>query len=907
MQYPLLSEYVGAITQASENLDQLKHLEVVQDEHGEPYRSSGAFAVVFKMRDPHTERFYALKCFTDEQIERAEAYRKIEEELEMVGGSYFTSMCYYERELFVDSSVSSDSEFPVLLMDWVEGETMDLYIREHYQDSYAMAMLCYRFCRLATYLRSQPFAHGDVKPDNIIVSPRGALTLIDYDGMFVPVMAGDSSPTLGTEEFRHPLRTAELFDATIDDFALASIALSLRAIALEPKLFEQFGAPDRLLFSASDYLDLAQSSVMQAIWSLTSDRDLSKLVALFVLAHAEQSLAATSFQLFAISRPEKPALLAPPSTKVTDEDLAEAYTDEYGVKFSPDRKRLLKADTSIASYTIPESVTAIGDSAFSSCSSLTQITIPESVYNIGENPFAGLKIELKNLSPHFLVEDNVLFTADKKRLISYCSTQTSYCIPNSVTTIGNWTFNKCSSLSQITIPESVTSIGDSAFSGCDSLTQITIPESVTAIGDKAFDECYSLTQITIPESVYNIGENPFAGLKIELKNLSPHFLVEDNVLFTADKKRLISYCSTQTSYCIPNSVTAIGDSAFSWCYSLTQITIPESVTAIGNSAFSGCDSLTQITIPESVTAIGDEAFCYCDSLTQIIIPNSVTSIGDEAFSGCRSLSQITIPSSVTSIGDKAFSECHSLTQITIPSSVTAIGDEAFSRCDSLSQITIPNSVTAIGNSAFSGCDSLTQITIPSSVTDIGDEAFSECRSLSQITIPESVTAIGNSAFSGCRSLSQITIPESVTSIGGLAFLGCSSLTQITIPESVTSIGGFAFLGCSSLIQITIPSSVTDIGNGAFSGCRSLSQITIPESVTSIGGWTFAECSSLPQITIPESVTSIGNWTFNKCTSLTQITIPSSVTSIGDKAFSGCSSLESPIREKLREKFGGRIF
>ena len=508
MQYPLLSEYVGAITQASENLDQLKHLEVVQDEHGEPYRSSGAFAVVFKMRDPHTERFYALKCFTDEQIERAEAYRKIEEELEMVGGSYFTSMRYYERELFVDSSVSRESEFPVLLMDWVEGETMDLYIREHYQDSYAMAMLCYRFCRLATYLRSQPFAHGDVKPDNIIVSPRGALTLIDYDGMFVPVMAGDSSPTLGTEEFRHPLRTAELFDATIDDFALASIALSLRAIALEPKLFEQFGAPDRLLFSASDYLDLAQSSVMQAIWSLTSDRDLRKLVALFVLAHAEQSLAATSFQLFAISRPERPALLAPPSTKVTDEDLAEAYTDEYAVKFSPDRKRLLKAHEGIIFYTIPSSVTAIGDSAFSRCYSLTQIIIP-----------------------------------------------------NSVTTIGNWTFNNCYSLTQITIPNSVTTIGNWTFNNCSSLTQITIPKSVTSIGEEAFYKCSNLSQITIPESV-----------------------------------------------------TAIGDEAFSGCYSLTQITIPSSVTAIGGWAFYGCSSLTQITIPDSVTAIGDWAFSGCDSL-----------------------------------------------------------------------------------------------------------------------------------------------------------------------------------------------------------------------------------------------------------------------------------------------------
>ena len=777
MQYPLLSEYVGAITQASENLDQLKHLEVVQDEHGEPYRSSGAFAVVFKMRDPHTERFYALKCFTDEQIERAEAYRKIEEELEMVGGSYFTSMRYYERELFVDSSVSSDSEFPVLLMDWVEGETMDLYIREHYQDSYAMAMLCYRFCRLATYLRSQPFAHGDVKPDNIIVSPRGALTLIDYDGMFVPVMAGDSSPTLGTEEFRHPLRTAELFDATIDDFALASIALSLRAIALEPKLFEQFGAPDRLLFSASDYLDLAQSSVMQAIWSLSSDRDLSKLVALFVLAHAEQSLAATSFQLFAISRPEKPALLAPPSTKVTDEDLAEAYTDEYRVKFSPDRKRLLKAHEGIILYTIPSSVTAIGDEAFSWC---------------------------------------------------------------------------C--LTQITIPSSVTAIGDSAFSRCYSLTQITIPESVTAIGNEAFSECNRLSQITIPESV-----------------------------------------------------TAIGVEAFSGCRSLTQITIPDSVTAIGDSAFYVCESLTQITIPSSVTAIGNSAFCYCSSLTQITIPESVTSIGNEAFRGCTRLTQITIPESVTSIGDEAFRGCHSLTQITIPESVTSIGNNAFLGCRSLSQITIPSSVTAIGGSAFYECSSLTQITIPDSVTFIGGWAFSLCTSLSEITIPDSVTSIGDKAFLRCDSLTQITIPESVTSIGYEAFSECSSLSQITIPSSVTAIGDKAFYACSSLTQITIPESVTSIGYEAFSECSSLSQITIPESVTSIGNGAFSRCSSLTQITIPESVTSIGYGAFSRCSSLTEITIPDSVTSIEIWAFLGCDSLKSPIREKLREKFGDRIF
>ncbi len=580
MQYPLLSEYVSAITHASENLDQLKHLEVVQDEHGEPYRSSGAFAVVFKMRDPRTGQLYALKCFTEEQEGRAEAYRKIEEELEVAGTTYFTSMRYYERELFVDSSVSSESEFPVLLMDWVEGSTMELYIREHYRDSYAIEMLCYRFCRLAAYLRSQPFAHGDVKPDNIMVSDTGTLTLIDYDGMFVPSMQGESSPTLGTEEFRHPLRTPELFDATIDDFALASIALSLRAIALDSQLLDQYGAPDRLLFSASDYRDLAQSKVMQAIWKLVGDKDLCKLVGLFVLAHAEQSLASTSFQLFSTTRPEKPVVVLL-STEVTKEDLAEAYTDEYGVKFSPDRKRLLRAPDDLVSYTIPDTVIVICDNAFLNCKSLTSLTIP-----------------------------------------------------NSVTSIGDYAFYWCESLTSLTIPDSVSSIGNSAFWNCSSLTSLTIPNSVTSIGDSAFLGCSSLTSLTIPKSVTTIESNPFIGLKLHLDNQSPHFYVEDNVLFTADKKHLIAYCSRQTSYSIPNSVTSIGNYSFAGCFCLISLTIPDSVTSIGDRAFSWCKNLTSLTIPNSVTSIGDWAFKDCSRLIPLTIPDSVTYVGKGALDGC---------------------------------------------------------------------------------------------------------------------------------------------------------------------------------------------------------------------------------------------------------------------------------
>ena len=305
MQYPLISEYVRAIQDASNNLDELAYLVPVQDDHGEPYRSSGAFAVVFKMKDEQTGKCYALKCFTEEQEGRAEAYRQIADELEFVDSSYITSVKYLDKEIFVDSSCEED-EFPVLLMDWIDGETMEKYIAENYQDNYAMAMLCYRFCKMAAWLRSQPFAHGDIKPDNIMVRPDGSLTLIDYDGMFVPTMKGQKSPTIGTKDFSHPLRTVDDFDETIDDFALASIALSLKAISLKPSLLDEYGAADRLLFSAEDYRDLSKSKVLAALQELMNVEEVNTLLSLFLLAKTKMNLVMCSLRLFEVSKPVIP-------------------------------------------------------------------------------------------------------------------------------------------------------------------------------------------------------------------------------------------------------------------------------------------------------------------------------------------------------------------------------------------------------------------------------------------------------------------------------------------------------------------------------------------------------------------------------------------------------------------------
>ena len=321
MQYPLISEYLAAIREAKDNLDTLSHLVPVLDKYGEPYRSSGAFAVVFKMKDEQTGKCYALKCFTEEQEGRAEAYRQIAEELEFVESPYITSVKYLEKEMFVGSNCE-DEEFPVLLMDWIEGETMETYIAANYTDTHAMSMLCYRFCKMAAWLRSQSFAHGDIKPDNIMVRPDGTLTLVDYDGMFVPAMKGQKSPTIGTKDFSHPLRTIDDFDETIDDFALASIALSLKAISLDPSLLQTYGASDRLLFSAADYLDLSKSKTFTALQGLLADEEAKTLLSMFLLASAKKNLSMCSFRLFGVQKPKEEEVW---STKVTKEDLENVF------------------------------------------------------------------------------------------------------------------------------------------------------------------------------------------------------------------------------------------------------------------------------------------------------------------------------------------------------------------------------------------------------------------------------------------------------------------------------------------------------------------------------------------------------------------------------------------------------
>ena len=624
--------------------------------------------------------------------------------------------------------------------------------------------------------------------------------------------------------------------------------------------------------------------------------------------------------------------------------------------------------SSLTSITIPESVTSIGEAAFFECWGLTAVHISsmEAWYNIdfgdsSANPLDYALYLNGKLVTELTIPNTV--TAIKDCAFSGCSSLTSITIPEGVTSIGSYAFSDCG-LASITIPKSVTIIGHYAFKGCSGLTSVTIPESVTSIGERAFRDCSKLTSINIPKGITEIGYEAFEGcdelaqVTFDCANVGSWFSGKSSikeVILGENVKTIGDYafsgCSDITSITIPEGVTSMGYGAFSNCSKLISINIPKGITEIGYEAFEGCDNLAQITIDctnigswfsgkssikevilgENVKTIGDYAFSGCSGITSINIPEGVTSIGYEAFNGCESLAAVHINNleawcKITFGGDgwhdsnsNPLSYAHNLylngdlvTELIIPEGVTSIRSQAFSGCTNITSVSIPESMTSIENEAFIGCENLAEVHINSLEAwcniDFGSNPLSYAKNLylngelvTDLVIPSTITSIKSYAFKNCQNLTSVVIPEGVTSIGSSAFEGCSGITSINIPEGVTSIGGSALSSCSSLTSITIPGSVTSIDWAVFSGCNSLTSVTIHEGVTELDYYTFNECNSLISITLPESITSLNGQVFEDCSNLTAVTILGSLTQVDGEPFRGCNNLKEMIfGEKVRK-------
>lgn len=330
----------------------------------------------------------------------------------------------------------------------------------------------------------------------------------------------------------------------------------------------------------------------------------------------EESFARQSLEVFV--RGLHLLLKEPVSTNATEED--GEWFDEYGVKYSADRKKLIRAPKILyGNYSVLDGTVVICDFAFEGCKNLYEITLPVGIMSIGANAFW------------------------------YCENMLVISLPSSVISIGNGAFSNCENLPEILLPSSVVNIGEGGFRFCSNLREITIPSSVMIIGEYAFDGCWNLCEIKVAEN-----NTTYSNI--------------DGVLYTKDLKTIICYPAGKMNenFILPTEVMNIGESCFDSCINLHEITLSSSVTSIGEGAFRFCENLRKITLPLGVTNIGANAFFGCRSLCEITLPPTVMSVGETAFWHCENLLVITLSSGITGIEADSFLCCFNLQQINIP-------------------------------------------------------------------------------------------------------------------------------------------------------------------------------------------------------------------------------------------------
>lgn len=481
--------------------------------------------------------------------------------------------------------------------------------------------------------------------------------------------------------------------------------------------------------------------------------------------------------------------------------------EEYGTRYSISGVKNyipLPSELEIPSKHNGKPVTRIKDKAFEDCTRIRGIIIPDSVTSIGE--FAFSESSLTNIT-----------------------------IPDSVTSINAGVFSQCKSLTSITIPDSVTYIGGSAFSNCSSLTSITIPDTVDFIDKYAFYNCSSLTFVYYKGDItkwdditIEIANSPFKNdIIYYYSDIAPttegnywHYDENDMPVAWKPYVEYFKYVENSTGYTVSGFKNGVK--------SPSKVEIPRThngkpVTAIANRAFWQLKSITSVTIPDSVVSIGYGSFWFCENITSIEVPDSVISIGAYAFAACSNLERVAIGDSVETIGDYVFAVCNKLTSIIVDENnqyYKSINGNLYSKdgktliryaigkADTLFEI--PNGVTTIGDTAFIGCKSIVSVSIPNSVSYIGTTALAACPKLTNIIIDDNHPYYYVEA--GCLIEKGTTkkvifgsattyIPNSASAIGTGAFHGGTYYAPIKIPLSITTIEPQAFVDCDNLVVL----------------------------------------------------------------------------------------------------------
>ena len=580
------------------------------------------------------------------------------------------------------------------------------------------------------------------------------------------------------------------------------------------------------------------------------------------------------------------------------------YTDIDGVLYNKDVTEILFYSKRGGNFTLPDTVTTIGEKVFSNNMEITSFTIGKNITHIKANAFyrcIGLtELIFAEGAGEELIVDEYAFAS--------CSGLSALTLPERWKNIGNYVFDHAASLSEITFGKDLISIGEYAFSNT-ALISVVVPDSVTSVGAYAFDGCAALESV-----VLSAGMNSVDGF-------------------------IFNNCPALTTVVIPSGVTEIGESAFKGCEGLTKVTLPETLVTIGANAFMNCGNLSSIEIPKSVTLIGVGAFNNCLSLSSVTFEAGGTEdlviadgTGSDSVFYATALTEIRLPARLTQVGAWSFYKAESLQSVVFEeengvSRLQSINYLAFASLPQLSNIVLPNGLKTIGEAAFAirlgTGTALESITIPGSVTSIEDNAFEAQKGLKEVIFDAGTEDLkfGDGVFVDCIAMESFTIPSRVSSIGGNLFIDNGSKQACPTQVSVEA-GNKSFIVEDNILYnaekttilavfatgaVEIPEGVTEIGAYTFRYSE-VTSIVLPESLTKIGDYAF-EYSALESVHIPQNVESIGRQSFGNCSKLTSVTFAPGckVSSFGVRTFQATPITEITIPANLKTITTGYTF
>jgi uncharacterized repeat protein (TIGR02543 family) len=614
----------------------------------------------------------------------------------------------------------------------------------------------------------------------------------------------------------------------------------------------------------------------------------------------------------------------------TMEDVVYSYDMTSIVYCAPSKK---------GAYTVPSTVTTIGDYTFADCAELTSIFIPKSVTHIGKYAFENC-VSLTTVS--FSSSDGDELEIDEYAFSGAVSL-TSIILPDRVTAIADYAFYNDAKLQSISF-KNVTSIGVSAFEGASNLTSINLT-GITSLGDAAFKNT-GLTSVTIPETITRIGKYVLSGSNITIAT------VRGNQTIGAGA---FANCIYLTTLNIGEGVTDLPANMCDGCYQLESVTIPSTVVSIGNYAFNDCRSLKLVDYTaggEEGLSIGDYAFQnWGTGITdgvRLNLPSRLSSIGAYAFSAANIVGKVYIPKNVKELGVYVFNKCTGITSVEFEDGdiPLTISEHFMYSCSALKTVTLSSRIEALSKYSFNVCAALESINIPKGVKSIDPNAFyasnkdliltvedgNEYYKLSQgvlyelsegkpvsiiyanstmdskITIPNTVTNITGYTFQNKTALEEIEFESGRTeklTIGTYAFNGCSSLKSVNLPV-LAALGSYAFYKNTSLTNLTfeegtasdsltLSTSYSAADAFAYSGITS---VHLPAYFTATGTAMFTYCTDLATITFAENskLTTLGSSTFNK-SAITEITLPDSITTMSTSCLGYCTNLTKVVLPK----------